>query len=296
MGGIPALRDICASNAAHKAQRATCWPGAELALIESRPREPVSLVTLRPPGALLLLHAEGGNSRVAIRYDGEAPVTGGTTLGKLGLIPEGRLTELSADLPSPSLHMALLLAPELFHAEAEGRSERIELRPSVDLADPVLLGQARELRAELEAPGPLGRLYLESLAAGIAVRLARAHSTSPSAPARTPVRGGLPPRRLRLVREHVEANLADEVALADLAAVAGLSPSHFCRAFRQSTGLSPHQYLIQRRLEQAKELLAESQLPIAEVALAAGFASQSHLNAHFVRALGTTPRRFRDSI
>jgi hypothetical protein len=171
MGEMPALRDVRASNAEHAAHAAARWPGGEVALVESRPREPVTRMTLRPAGALLLLHVEGANSRAAVRCDGEAPVVAGPTLGKLGLFPEGRLAELSADLPGPVRHLALLLAPELFRAEAatDARFEPIELRPSLDLGDPVLLGHARALRAELEAPGPLplGQLYVESLAAAL---------------------------------------------------------------------------------------------------------------------------------
>lgn len=110
-----------------------------------------------------------------------------------------------------------------------------------------------------------------------------------------PARGGLPPRRLRLVRDHIEAELASRVRLRDLAVVARLSPFHFCRAFRQSTGMTPHQYVIARRIGRAKELLAESRLPIAAIALEAGFSSQRQLNAHFARAVRATPRRFRQA-
>jgi AraC family transcriptional regulator len=110
----------------------------------------------------------------------------------------------------------------------------------------------------------------------------------------TLARGGLAPRRLRMVQDYIEANLSDEITLADLAEIAGLSMTHFCRAFHRSTGLASHQYMIRRRVERAKDLLARGQLPIAQIALAVGFGNQSHMTTHFRRVVGTTPWRFRN--
>jgi AraC family transcriptional regulator len=294
---VSCLREIYAFNGDAVAQREARWTDAEAAVIETRPREVFTQIALRPPGHLLLLHLDGANSYAAFRSEGGSSITGGSTLGRLALLPAGRLAELSADYVRPARHMTLLLGPGLFELEADGGDQaRIaEFQPSLDLADPVLLERLGELRAEMESPGPLGRLYAESLVAGMAVRLVRTHSSVaiPAGP-RPALWGGLPPRQLRLVSDYVEAHLGGEISLADLAAVAGLSVPHFCRAFRQSTGLPPYRYVVQRRVGRAKELLAGSRLPIAEVALLAGFASQSHLNAHFARTLGTTPKRFRE--
>lgn len=106
-------------------------------------------------------------------------------------------------------------------------------------------------------------------------------------------RGGLPPGAARRVREHIEAHLSENVDLAALAAVAGFSVYHFARVFKQSTGVTPHFYLMKRRVEQAKEMLARSEAPLAEIALATGFSDQSHLARHFRQILGTTPSQFR---
>jgi len=150
----------------------------------------------------------------------------------------------------------------------------------------------RALQIELDNPGLMGRLYLESLSSEIAVRIVRAHAAVAGAPALA--RGGLAPRRLRMVQEYIEANLSDEITLADLAALAGVSSTHFCRAFHKSTGIASHQYMIRRRVERAKELLAKRELPIVEIALAVGFGNQSHMTTHFRRVVGTTPWRFRN--
>jgi len=112
----------------------------------------------------------------------------------------------------------------------------------------------------------------------------------------SPARGGLPPGAIRRVREHVEAHLSESMDLAELAAIAGLSVYHFARAFKQTAGVTPHHYLVHRRIERAQEMLARSGLPLSEIALAVGFSDQSHLARHFRQTLGVTPGQFRWSL
>ena len=108
-----------------------------------------------------------------------------------------------------------------------------------------------------------------------------------------PARGGLPPGAMRRVREYVETHLSESMDLAELAAVAGLSVYHFARAFKQSAGVTPHHYLVRRRIERAQEMLARSDLALSEVALVTGFSDQSHLARHFRQLVGVTPGQFR---
>jgi AraC family transcriptional regulator len=116
-----------------------------------------------------------------------------------------------------------------------------------------------------------------------------------SAPASQPRKsvGSLQTWRLRRVIELVEANIEQPLALAALARAAGLSRMHFAAQFRQATGLRPHEYVLRRRIERAKEMLAMSALAIAEVALQVGFSSQGHFTAVFKRFTGMTPYRWR---
>jgi transcriptional regulator GlxA family with amidase domain len=81
--------------------------------------------------------------------------------------------------------------------------------------------------------------------------------------------------------------------LTELASIAGLSLFHFARQFKQTVGVAPHHYLVQRRVERAQDMLTRTDLPLSEIALAAGFSDQSHLGRHFRQMLGTTPREFR---
>jgi transcriptional regulator of acetoin/glycerol metabolism/AraC-like DNA-binding protein len=107
--------------------------------------------------------------------------------------------------------------------------------------------------------------------------------------------GGLTVGALRRVREYVQLHLDESIGLSTLAAVAGLSMHHFAREFKQSAGVTPHHYLIQKRIERAQQKLAQTDLSLAEIAYAVGFSDQGHLARHFRGLLGTTPREFRRS-
>jgi AraC-like DNA-binding protein len=116
------------------------------------------------------------------------------------------------------------------------------------------------------------------------------------APAPPPqAHGGLSAGAMRRVREYVEVHLNESTDLGMLAGVAGLSMHHFARQFKQSTGVTPHHYLTQKRVERAQEMLVQTDLSLAEIAYATGFSDQSHLARHFRHMLGTTPREFRQS-
>jgi len=105
----------------------------------------------------------------------------------------------------------------------------------------------------------------------------------------------VPPRALQRVRDYVETHLEDSISLQDLASTTGLSTSHFIRAFKRSAGVTPHRYLLHRRVRRALGLLAETTLALSEVAVAAGFADQSHFCREFRKLVGTTPSRYRRS-
>lgn len=93
--------------------------------------------------------------------------------------------------------------------------------------------------------------------------------------------------------DYIEENLAREIGLRELAAVAQLSPFHFSRVFKRATGITPHQLVAQRRLDRARQMLSDGNLSLSEIALACGFANQSHFSAVFSRALGMPPGRYR---
>jgi transcriptional regulator GlxA family with amidase domain len=103
----------------------------------------------------------------------------------------------------------------------------------------------------------------------------------------------LPPRSLRRLREFIEGHLEENVSIQVLAGIAGLSMYHFARAFKQSEGMTPHEYLVQCRVRRAQTLLAETDLPLSEIALASGFSDQSHCARRFREHVGVTPSSYR---
>jgi AraC family transcriptional regulator len=106
-------------------------------------------------------------------------------------------------------------------------------------------------------------------------------------------RGGLSPSARRRVHEYVEANLEESISIERLAGLAGLSRCHFARAFKRSEGVSPRHFLLLRRVRRAQELLVKTDLPLAQIAIAAGFADQSHCSRRFRELVGTTPGKYR---
>lgn len=117
----------------------------------------------------------------------------------------------------------------------------------------------------------------------------------PARPDPAAARGGLAPGALRRVRDYIDGRLSDTISLDALAGVAELSRCHFARAFKQSVGTSPHAYVMQRRLERAERLLAETDLSLCQVALDSGFSDQSHFSSCFRKSFGASPRSFRRS-
>jgi AraC family transcriptional regulator len=104
---------------------------------------------------------------------------------------------------------------------------------------------------------------------------------------------GLSPRKLHDALRLIESSMHVQLKVADISAAALLSAFHFSRQFTKSTGMSPHAYLTARRIERAKELLTQTDLPIAQIALRVGYRTQAHLTGVFVKAVGMTPRRYR---
>jgi AraC family transcriptional regulator len=161
------------------------------------------------------------------------------------------------------------------------------LRQDLEFHDDELAGVVRAMVREVQEGCPHGALYAESLSISILLRLSRTHGQARHE------RGTLTAVQLRRVDELIAEGLAGGPTLAALAEAAGFSKAHFVRLFRRTTGTSPHRYVLQRRLEEARRLILSTTLALAEVASDTGFASQSHLNNAFARRYGCTPGQAR---
>ena len=211
--------------------------------------------------------------------------------GSVCVIPSGQL--YSARLDGESEHLAIYVEPSLLlRAAADWRSPTsVEVIEKCAPRDPVISNVGMALLAELELQSLGSRLYAASLANVLAVHLLRHYTTADFAGQR--LTGGLSGHRLQLVLGFIADNYGTDLSIAELAKVAGMSPFHFAREFKRSTGTTPHQYLIKFRVERAKSLLAESKLPLVEVGFRSGFSHQSHFTRLFHRFTGTTPQSYR---
>jgi AraC family transcriptional regulator len=173
--------------------------------------------------------------------------------------------------------------------------DKVELRSILSAHDPTLLSLALAFRQEMQQGEWGTQLYVESLANLFGVHLLRHYAVFQ--PKLCEQSGGLARWQLKQIQDYIQAHLDQDIKLADLAAVVNLSSYYFIKLFKQSTGMTPCQYLLQQRVQQAQELLAQQrQVAIADIALQCGFTNQSHFTKSFRRLVGTTPKVYRNRL
>ncbi|MDE1993433.1 MAG: helix-turn-helix transcriptional regulator [Rhizobiaceae bacterium] len=150
----------------------------------------------------------------------------------------------------------------------------------------------RALVALADDDGPFGPSMVEAAGLALGARLLALSMRAPSNPIAEKY-GSLAKWRLRRTIEYLEENLTDPIYLADLATVAGLSRMHFAAQFRAATGLSPHVYIIRRRIEVAQQLMLDTNRSIADISIAVGFSSQAHFTSAFKKINGVSPGQWR---
>jgi AraC family transcriptional regulator len=169
--------------------------------------------------------------------------------------------------------------------------EQVKLIPHFATPDPLVYQIGLALKDVLEKDALGSRLYAETMVNALAVHLLQHYSTRK--PILKEYTNGLSRQKLQQVIDYIHEHLDENLGLAELAALLAMSPHYFSQLFKQSTGMTPHKYVIQCRVERAKELLLKEKITIAEIACLVGFASQSHLNFHCKRLLGVTPKTIR---
>jgi AraC family transcriptional regulator len=211
--------------------------------------------------------------------------------GTTFVLPRGTIDELRWSGPTHRIAAALhprLLADAL---DETAHQSEIELVEHWNLTDPNIVAVLLAMRADLDSGSPAGRMYGESLAIALAVYLLKRYAVNPRMPA--VYRRGLPRHRLKRVIDYVDENLSGDLALAQLAAVAGMSPHYFAELFRQSTGRAPHRYVLLRRIDLAKERLRDPRCSVIEAGLDAGFPNPSHFARVFRKWVGVSPSTFK---
>lgn len=189
--------------------------------------------------------------------------------------------------------VTLSLSPWLLACAASGDDPRtqVDIVETYQAEDQLIRQIGLALLAEALTSEPAGRLYAESLTHTLALHLVRHYSVSRRAPEM--FRGGLSGYNLRRAKDFINEHLEQDLTSAGIAEAVGLSQFHFARAFKLTTNITPQQYLTERRVDRAKHLLSESDLPLVEVSARAGFKSQSHFTTLFRRFTGTTPKAWR---
>ena len=240
---------------------------------------------------LVAIHV-GPSTRVSCRRGGESH-SGSAVHGDIDIIPA--LTSARWEMHDQNDTALILSLPHsLLSTVAEEYgfdSRRVEIRNRFQIRDVQLENICWALKTEMESNYPSGRLYVDSLAVSVASRLVSSHSSIAQRPRERS--GGLGGRRFKQALSYIEEHLAGDLSLSQLASATGISSSHFKTLFRESSGIPLHQYVIQRRLDRAKDLLIAGTLSIAEIALETGFSHQSHLARHLRRSSGLSPRAMR---
>jgi AraC family transcriptional regulator len=240
----------------------------------------------------LLIAAE-----LAERYDGETFVEGlpRSTLRdftrKLTFVPAGHDFRGSQRPRALMRTTYIYIDPRGPLADPALRFGEIEFRPRLFFYDRDLWEIALKLKSLVENPGPIHKRYAEALGILLTHELVRINGDA--APCAPVSRGGLAPRQQKQVAAYIEEHVADDIRLAALAELARLSPFHFSRSFKRSFGMPPHRYHANRRIERAKQLLANRELSVTAIAIEVGFGETSTFTAAFHRLTGQTPSRYR---
>jgi AraC family transcriptional regulator len=223
---------------------------------------------------------------------------GGTTLsgrmvpGTVTLVPKGYASWRRIDGVIQVSNVFLGVDRLQSCSDQVAHGQRPELLDRLGFDDPRLFAIMKLLSDEAGSGVARHRLFMEQLVDLLCLQLLRAHSAL-GAPAPVTVRRGLAVWQVRRVTAYMRDNIGEDFGLQELASLVGLSRFHFCRAFRLSTGYTPHGWLIRQRIDKARQLLADPRLRIIDVAIAVGYETPSAFTASFRRVTGVTPTAFR---
>jgi AraC family transcriptional regulator len=268
-------------------------PGVHVETVQAMRRSPFEY-GFRGPCHLLIA------AELAERYEGETYVEGlpRSTLRdftrKLTFVPAGHDFRGSQRPRALTRTTYIYIDPRGPLADPALRFAEVEFKPRLFFYDRDLWEIALKLKSLVENPSSIHRRYAEALGILLTHELVRINGdAAPNAPVS---RGGLACWQQKQLAAYIDEHVADDIPLATLAELARLSPFHFSRSFKRSFGMPPRRYHANRRIERAKQLLANGQLSVTAIALDIGFSDTSTFTAAFHRLTGHTPTRYRRSL
>jgi AraC family transcriptional regulator len=269
-------------------EKSLTWPGVKVNHNRLLPGE----ISNRQPEKHHIIVPLAGWFEASIVTAGGYIAHGRRSVSHTSIVPAGQ--QYSAFWREELEDLAVHFEPDFITQSARDilETDRVDLVTDCDASDPLIHQISLALASEVDAGAPNGSIYAETLVNTLVAHLLR-HYSSDGARFRHRF-GGLPKHKLRRVTEFIDENLERDLTLAEIAEAADLSTFHFARSFKQTTGATPIQFLMQRRIEFAKRLLAESQLPIVEIGLMAGFKNQSHFTTLFRKITAMTPKTYRN--
>jgi AraC family transcriptional regulator len=244
-----------------------------------------------------LVAVTAGSRHVEVR-SGDRWRSARSVPGHVAVTSPGNMTEIrwrtegSEPLRTVHMHVEAGVFRRFAMEAADCDPRRIEIVDALAETDPLVGEMGKSLERELMTPSPAGRLLADGAAQVLAAHVLRHYCAFPITATRQ--NNALSPRKLRRVKDYIEAHMQASVTLDDLAAVAGMSLYHFARSFKQATGETPHGFVTRLKLERAKRLLCETDLDMPRIARALGFSSPGYLASVFRKHIGMTPGVFRD--
>jgi len=214
--------------------------------------------------------------------------------GKIAIYPARMIQKMNWDKKIEFINISL--EPQLLvnYVDECVDCNNIEILPQFAIEDPVIYGLGLALKRDIESDNRGSLLYAESATTMLAVHILRHYAVK-----RLIFKnfvGGISRSKLKLVIDYINDNLSEKLSLVQLAKLVQISPNHFVRLFKQSTGLTPYQFVLDCRIEKAKQLLKNHKLTITEISHQLGFYDQSRFTNTFRKRVGITPKRFRDSL
>jgi AraC-like DNA-binding protein len=304
-------------NLVAEADRGLAHPNAQIILRESKWFDISDIDVRDPPGSRIVASRWVGHS--ADRCEQESNIAADCHVIGIALRPmedvivfagqtrvqDGRLPRGSVRVNEPGqamrgifrgaydvlhLHVPNEMIAEFTHEE-RGQIRAMSLTADRPVVHPVIERLALSLMHAEALGGSFGQSYAEGISLAITAQLLGGGPDG--APGFRPRVSGLSKWRLKRATDFIAANLSEPISLADIAAAAGLSRMHFAAQFRVATGVRPHEFLLQRRIEHAQTLLLTTRMPLVEIALDAGFKTQAHFTTVFARFVGETPNAWR---